>query len=256
MNGRIFAALLRRDALVARREVVSLLIRTALQPVLFVVVFGFVLPRIGMIPRGYGTTMIPGVAALCVAMAAMWAVAMPLITDFGYTKEIEDRLLAPVPIELIALEKVVSGIVQGLFAAAVVLPLTRLIMGRLPFVTYSHPFELLLFMILGGAAFSALGLVLGTVMQPQQISIMMSVILVPMIMFGCVYYPWGGLTKMPVLKYAVLINPLVYISEGLRAALTPDTPHMPVPIIITALVVLTAAGLVLGLRTFRKKAIT
>lgn len=255
MNARVFGALLLRDAIVAKREIVMLLIRTALQPVLFVVVFGFLLPRMGIIPHAYTTTVMPGVIALCLTMASIWAVAIPMMTDFGMTKEIEDRLLAPVPIELVAIEKVVSGLLQGFVSAAVVLPLARLIMGPIPGFTLRALPSLIAIMLLGGAVFSALGLFLGTAMQPQHVSVMMSVIFVPMIMFGCAYYPWSGLDAVPVLKYLVLLNPLTYVSEGLRAALTPGVRHMPLAAIVAALLGLLALFVWLGLRSFRKRAV-
>ena len=255
MNGSVFGALLLRDAVVAKREVVAILIRTLMQPVLFVTVFGLLLPRMGMIPRGYNTTMLPGIVALSLTMAAIWTVTMPLIADFGMTKEIEDRLLAPVPIELIAIQKVFSGIVQGALAAMFVLPAARLLMGPVPGLTLRNLPLLAVMVLLGGAVFSAFGLFLGTALQPQHISLMMQVIFAPMIMFGCTYYPWRGLDHFPLLKYAVLVNPLVYISEGLRAALTPGVQHMPLPAILGTLIAMTAGLTWLGLRGFRKRAI-
>ena len=255
MNGRVFGALLLRDAVVAKREIVGILIRTLMPPVLFVTVFGLLLPRMGMIPRGYNTTMLPGIGALCVTMASIWSVTMPLIADFGMTKEIEDRLLAPVPIELVAMQKVVSGIIQGAMAMVFVIPAARLIMGPVPGLTFRNLPLLVVMVILGGAVFSAFGLFLGTAMQPQHISLMMQVIFAPMIMFGCTYYPWRGLDHFPFLKYAVLINPLVYISEGMRAALTPNVVHMPIAVVLGALVGMTAGLMWLGLRGFRKRAI-
>ena len=81
--------------------------------------------------------------------------------------------------------------------------------------------------ILGATAFSALGLLIGSTISPTQIGLMFSVFIAPMIFFGCTYYPWRGLDVVPVAKYAVLINPLVYVSEGMRGALTPEVPHMP-----------------------------
>lgn len=255
MNARVFGALLLRDGVVAKREIVGILIRILMQPVLFVLVFGLLLPRMGMIPRGYNTVMLPGIAALCLTMAAIWSVTMPLITDFGMTKEIEDRLLAPVPIELIAIQKVFSGMLQGLLAVVVVMPAARLLMGPVHGLTLRNLPLLALMVLLGGAVFSAFGLFLGTAMQPQHISLMMQLIFAPMIMFGCTYYPWRGLDQFPVLKYVVLINPLVYISEGMRAALTPGVDHMPIAVVIGALVAMTVALLWLGLRGFRKRAI-
>jgi ABC-2 type transport system permease protein len=52
-----------------------------------------------------------------------------------------------------------------------------------------------------------------------------------------VYYPWALLHYVPWLQYAVLLNPIVYMSEGLRAALTPALPHMPAWLILGALVI-------------------
>lgn len=255
MNGHVFGALLLRDAVVAKREIVGILLRTLMQPVLFVLVFGLLLPEMGMIPRGYNTIMLPGIAALSSTMASIWSVTMPLIADFGMTKEIEDRLLAPVPIWLIALQKMSSGIIQGAMAVAVVLPIARLLMGPVPGLTLRNLPLLIVMVLLGGAVYSAFGLVLGTALQPQHISLMMQMIFAPMIMFGCTYYPWQGLDQFPVLKYAVLVNPLVYISEGMRAALTPDVDHMPLSAIVGALIALTVGLTWLGLRGFRKRAI-
>jgi ABC-2 type transport system permease protein len=256
MKARVFASLLLRDAVVARREITGIIIRTMLQPLLFVTVFGVLLPRMGMIPRGYNTTMLPGIAALCLTMAAIWSVAMPLIADFGMLKEIEDRLLAPVPIELIAIQKVVSGIIQGAVAVAFVLPVARLLMGPVPGLTLRNLPLLMVMVLLGGAVFSALGLFLGTAMQPQHISLMMQVIFAPMIMFGCTYYPWRGLDHFPFLKWAVLINPLVYLSEGMRAAMTPSVEHMPLAAILGGLIGFTVVLMWVGLRGFRRRAVS
>jgi ABC-2 type transport system permease protein len=255
VNARVFGALFLRDAVVAKRELFGIVIRTMMQPVLFVTVFGLLLPRMGMIPREYNTLMLPGIVALCLMTASIWSVTMPLIADFGMTKEIEDRLLAPVPIELVAIQKVASGIVQGAFAVVFVLPTARLLMGPVPGFTLRNLPLLAVMVILGGAVFSAFGLFLGTALQPQHISLMMQLIFAPMIMFGCTYFPWRGLDHFPVLKYAVLINPLVYISEGMRAALTPGVEHMPLAAVLGALLVLTAGLLWVGLRGFRKRSI-
>jgi ABC-2 type transport system permease protein len=178
-----------------------------------------------------------------------------MVQDFGWTKEIEDRLLAPVPIWMVAAEKIVSGVLQGIVSALFVLPVARLIMGPIPNLSFAHFGSVLLITVLGAAAFSSLGLFLGTAIQPQQIGLMFGVILAPMIFFGCAYYPWQGLSTVPVMKYAVLINPLVYVAEGMRAALTPAAPHMPLGIVILALILVTGVFWTLGMRSFMKRAV-
>jgi ABC-2 type transport system permease protein len=84
---------------------------------------------------------------------------------------------------------------------------------------------------------------------------MFSLVLAPMIFFGCTYYPWSALARFPILQKAVLINPVVYASEGLRSALVPQFPHLPVAAIVSALVLFNAVFVAVGLRQFRRKAV-
>jgi ABC-2 type transport system permease protein len=251
----VFGALLRRDVRVARRELPYFLVRTLMQPVLFIVVFGFLLPKMGFVRAGYTTALLPGILAVSLTASAIQAVALPMVQDFGWTREIEDRLLAPVPTLLIAHEKVIAGALQGVISALVVLPIARLIMGPIPGLTLLHIVPLLIVTALGAATFSALGLLMGTAIAPQQIGLMFSIIIAPMLMFGCAYYPWRGLDRIPAMQYGVLINPLVYVSEGMRGAITPEVPHMPMVASVAALVVLCAGFWYAGARSFLKKAL-
>jgi ABC-2 type transport system permease protein len=251
----VFLALLRRDLRVARKELPFFLVRTTMQPLLFIIVFGYLLPKMRFMVAGYSSTLLPGVLAVSLTLSAVQSVALPMVQDFGWTKEIEDRLLAPVPTWVVAAEKVVSGVIQGIVAALFVLPLARLIMGPIAGLSFGHVGDVVLIMVLGATAFSALGMWLGTGIAPQQIGLMFSVIIAPMLFFGCAYYPWSGLDAVPVMKYLVLLNPLVYVAEGMRGALTPEVPHMPLPVSIGALLVITALFWMMGLRSFRKRAI-
>ena len=259
----VFAALMRRDLRVARLELPFFLIRVALQPLLFTVVFGYLLPKMGFIGRGspatggvhYTTALLPGILAISLTLSSIQSVALPMVQDFGWTREIEDRLLAPVSTWLVAVEKVVMGVLQGCFSALFVLPIARLIMGPIPDFSLTNLGAVALVTVLGATTFSALGLWLGTAISPQQIGLMFSVIIAPMIMFGCAYYPWQGLDAVPVLKYVVLINPLVYVAEGLRAGLTPSVAHMPLEVVVGALLALTGFFWFFGLRSFHRRAI-
>ena len=85
---------------------------------------------------------------------------------------------------------------------------------------------------------------------------MFSMVLTPMIFFGCTYYPWSALANFPILQKVVLVNPLVYASEGLRGTLVPQFPHLSVIAVLLALLIFDALFLVFGLRQFRRKAVT
>jgi ABC-2 type transport system permease protein len=251
----VFFAMLRRDMRVARRELPYFLLRTAMQPLLLMIVFGFLMPKMGVLQQGYTATLLPGVLALSLALSAVQSVALPMVAQFGFSNEIEDRLLAPIPSHLVALELVVAGTLQGILAGLFVLPCGRLIMGAIPGLALGNVPEILSVMILGAAAFSALGLLIGCAISPTQIGLMFSSIIGPMIFFGCAYYPWKGLDRIPVMKYAVLVNPLVYVAEGMRGALTPDVPHMDMLVVTVALITLLLIFWHFGRRAFLRRAV-
>jgi hypothetical protein len=64
----------------------------------------------------------------------------------------------------------------------------------------------------------------------------LAVILLPATMLGCVYYPWSALHSIRWLQIAVLFNPMVYMSEGLRAVLTPGVGHLAMWAILLVLI--------------------
>ena len=248
--------MLRRDIRVARRELPFFLVRTAMQPLLLMIVFGYLMPKLGVMQKGYTATLLPGVLALSLALSSVQSVALPMVAQFGFSKEIEDRLLAPIPNHLVALELIVAGTIQGMIAGIFVLPAGRLVMGAIPGLALSNLPHLLGITILGAATFSALGLVMGCAIQPQQIGLMFSSIISPMIFFGCTYYPWTALDKVPVMKYLVLVNPLVYVAEGMRGAITPDVPHMDPLVVALVLVGLLLLFWHVGKRAFLRRAIS
>ena len=256
MNWTAFFAMLSRDAHVARRNAGILLMQTFLQPLMFVFIFGRVMVRSGYMPEAYKSLLLPGIMAISMVFTGIWAVAMPLIAEFQFTREIEDRLLAPIEISWVALEKVLAGALQALVAGLVVMPLAWIILRPGVHFDFSAPVTFLCVMVLI-ALFSACGgLALGCSVNQNHIGLMFSMVLTPMIFFGCTYYPWSALKSFPVLQRAVLINPLVYASEGLRGTLVPQFPHLPMMAVLIGLLVFDSAFLLGGLRQFRKKAIS
>jgi ABC-2 type transport system permease protein len=256
LNWKTFYALLSRDGHVLRRNLLPTLLQNLLQPLLFTFVFGKVLTTSGMMPPAYKSVLLPGVMAISMVMAGVQAVAMPLITEFQFTREIEDRLLAPIEIGWLAVEKIVAGMIQALVAGLVVIPAAWLIMGSGVNLDFGKPLEFLLVAMLVALFSSAGGLALGCSVGQTQIGLMFSLVLAPMMMFGCAYYPWSALEPFPILHVAVLANPLVYASEGLRGALVPQVPHMNTLFVIGALAFIDLGLLYLGLKKFHQKAVS
>jgi ABC-2 type transport system permease protein len=253
-----FLGLLLRDLRVLTREFLPFLLRVGMQPLLFLFVFTFILPRMAsgnpMATGGgvdFGTILLPGLMAVAIMFSGIAAVALPLSSEFGITREIDDRVMCPLPLWAVALEKVCFSAMQSIVAALLVIPMAYYIPAVPVRAHVANWFVLALVLVLASLLAGSLGLVIGSTVNPKQIGLVFSILVVPITFLGCVYYPWAGLVKhIPWLSVAVLFNPIVYMSEGLRASVTPSIEHMPWWAILVALVFFTAALGRWGLRGF------
>ena len=255
MNWKTFYAMLQRDGHVARRNLLPMLLQNLLQPLLLTFVFGRVLTASGMMKGEYKSILLPGIMAISMSISGIQAVAMPLIAELQFTREIEDRLLAPMNTQWLAVEKVVAGMIQALVSGLVVIPAAWLTLGSGVQISFDHLALFGAICLLVALLSAAGGLALGCSIGQTQIGLMFSLVVAPMMMFGCAYYPWSALRFAPVVQYAVLINPLVYASEGLRGALMPQVPHIPGLVVVGVLAAMDAALLEFGLRQFERKTV-
>jgi ABC-2 type transport system permease protein len=262
-----FSGLMLRDLRVLSREIMPFMVRVAMNPLLFLFVFTYVMPHMSggagspmasmmAAKGGFGTVLLPGLMAVAIMFSGIAAVALPLSQEFGVTREIDDRVMCPLPIGAVAIEKIVFSSIQSVIAAALVFPLAYYIPST-PVMAHvsSWPF-LIAVLVLASLAAGALGLTIGTSVQPKQIGLIFGVVVVPITFLGCVYYPWAALTSIKWLQIFVLVNPIVYMSEGLRAALTPTMGHMNSFAILTMLVFFVVLLTGLGMRGFRRRVLS
>lgn len=255
-----FGGLMLRDLSVLRRELGPFAVRIGMQPLLFLFVFTFLLPRIGQAQdvggANFATILLPGLMAVAIMFSGIAAVALPLTQEFGVTREIDDRVMCPLPVWAVAFEKVCFSAIQSVLAALLVLPLAIYVPSTPVYFHMASWPMFIITLILSSLVAGALGLAIGSNVKPQQIGLVFSIIVVPITFLGCVYFPWEALHTVRWLQIAVLINPIVYMSEGLRAAVTPGVPHMPSVVIILAMVVSFVILGGIGLRGFLNKVIS
>jgi ABC-2 type transport system permease protein len=266
-----FAAMMAREVRVMRRSFLSTFLRVILQPLLFVFVFAYVMPKVGTAGGGamfagggsgggptFSTILVPGLIASSIVMQAMMAVIFPLMMELSWQRSITDRALAPLPIPLLAVQKIVSAALQGLIGGLLVFPAVLFIhaKGQAPSVHIGNWPMFVLVMVAGSLLAASGGLLLGTLIDPQKTQVLFALVLLPMTMLGCVYYPWAALHTIRWLQIVVLLNPIVYMSEGLRAVLTPQLDHMSVWVVLTVLVGGTALLCWLAMRAFTRRVLT
>jgi ABC-2 type transport system permease protein len=256
-----FLAILRRDMVVTGREFVPFLLQALMQPLFFLFIFGKVLPGIGLAAGNFAALMLPGIVALTGLLAAIQGVTLPLVLDLGFAREIDDRLLSPLPVWWVALEKVLFGAIRGGIASSVIFPLGFVILGN-GFAVRTDRIPALIGMVLLTAAVgSTIGLLMGTVIRPEQISFMFTLIFTPLLFTGCTYYPWGALSNIRWFQAVTLFNPLTYAAEGLRYAMVPpmhghELPTLGLHWILPALGTSVVVMFVLGTRTFYRRVVT
>ena len=192
--------------------------------------------------------------ALTLVLTSLQNTALPLVIEFSFTKEIEDRLLAPLPVPAVGVQKVLIAAVRGLVAGLLILPLGALILpGGIDLSGASWlPFAGVL--LAGSVAGASVGLVLGTAVPPNRINIAFALVLTPLIFTGATFYPWAGLHSLRWFQVVTLVNPLTYVSEGMRGALT-ATPHLGTGWIALGLVASVAIFGTLGVRLFERRAV-
>jgi ABC-2 type transport system permease protein len=262
---RAFAGLFLRDLHVLRRELFPFVIRVCMNPLLFLFVFTYVIPHMNsnatMNPTGamaggaFSTVLLPGLMAVAIMFSGIAAVALPLAQEFGITREIDDRVMCPLPVPAVAVEKICFSAVQSMIAAGIVYPLAYYVPATHPVTHVSNWLFLVTVLILSSLIAGALGLTIGTSVKPQQIGLIFGVVVIPITFLGCVYYPWAALTHIRWLQVGVLINPIVYMSEGLRAALTPALPHMNPALILGMLIASLCLLTWLGIKGFLRRVI-
>jgi ABC-2 type transport system permease protein len=268
-------ALMLRDLVVLRKNLAEFVIRTLVQPFLLCFVFLFVFPKIGQAVGGssagggsagsaetaFATVLVPGVVGISIMFQGVQSVALQMAQEFGFTREIEDRVQAPCPIWLVAIAKVLSGAIQGILSAIIVLPIASVVhAAHVNALINEHWLIVFTVVPLSCIAMASLGLLLGTSFEPRNIGLMFGFVVLPITFLGGTYYEWIRLAPVKIggwhwLQTVVLVNPLIYVNEGMRAAFT-NAPHIHLYIIYPVLIGFSALFLMIGLRNFRGKVLS
>jgi ABC-2 type transport system permease protein len=262
-------ALMLRDVVVLRKHIWEFVLRTLVQPFLLCFVFLYVFPKIGQGIGGqnaaeqsaFATILVPGVVGISIMFQGVQSIALVMAQEFGYTREIEDRVQAPCPIWLVAVAKVLSGAAQGALSAAIVLPIASVVHAPGVEAHLSLHWGIIITLVpIACVAMAGLGLVLGTSFQPRNIGLMFGFIILPITFLGGTYYSWTRLAPVKIdgfhwLQTLVLINPLIYVNEGMRAAFT-EAPHMHLYVVYPVVIGFGVVFLALGLRNFRRRVLS
>lgn len=232
-------AMIKRDLVIQMRDKWEFVFRVAMLPFILILLYGYVLPKIGVLQQDFPNQMFPGMVGMSILVTGIHGTAVPLTMDFNMSREIEDRLQAPVNVRVVAMVKMFVGILESWIGGLIVLPISLVFMGQFLDIQFSIQQILMLIpiLILAGICSATLGLLVGTIVKPTQVAAMFPGFLMPLVFTGAIFFTWQSLAATPIFQKIVLINPLLYVNEALRAVMLPDINHMPLIFSITGIVV-------------------
>lgn len=197
-----FWAMVKRDLLVQWRDKGEFIFRVAMLPFILILVYGFMLPTVGILPATFPTHMFCGMIGMSMLITGIHGTAVPVSMDFHNLREIEDRLLASVSTRTVAYAKMFVGILESFIGGLIVLPISLIFMGSnitIQMTLSSLPL-LILVLVLTAMASAALELLVGTIVKPSQIAAMFPGFLMPVVFPGSIFYTWNQLAPLPVMQ--------------------------------------------------------
>jgi len=198
-----------------RHDPTELLTR-AVQPALWLLIFGEVFTRVHAIPTGdlsYRDFMAPGILAQSVLFIAIfYGIAIIWERDLGIVHKF---LVSPTPRSALVLGKALSAGVRALSQAAIIYALSLLLGVRLSW----NPLSLLgvlAAVILGASAFSTFSLIIACLVKTRERFMGIGqVMTMPLFFASNAIYPIAIMP--PWLQVVAHINPLTYEVDALRA---------------------------------------
>lgn len=197
-----FWAMVKRDLLVQWRDKGEFIFRVAMLPFILILVYGFMLPTVGILPATFPTHMFCGMIGMSMLITGSHGTDVPVSMDFHNLREIEDRLLASVSTRTVAYAKMFVGILESFIGGLIVLPISLIFMGSKITIqmTLSSLPLLILVLVLTAMASAVLGLLVGTIVKPSQIAAMFPGFLMPVVFLGSIFYTWNQLAPLPVMQ--------------------------------------------------------
>jgi ABC-2 type transport system permease protein len=224
----------------------------AMQPALWMLVFGEVFSRIHAIPTGsleYMDFMAPGILAQSVLFVAIfYGIAIIWERDLGIVHKF---LVSPTPRSALVLGKALSAGVRGLSQAIIIYALSLLLGVHLNW----NPAALLgivVFVFLGSALFSTFSLIVACIVKTRERFMGIGQILtMPLFFASNAIYPIAIMPSW--LKVFARINPLTYEVDGLRGLmLSQSASAYGIVFDIGALVAGTALLVAVGAALYRR----
>lgn len=252
-NLSVLIQLLRRDLVSIRRKFLGNLLDSASVLFCLLIVFGYLMSSYGL-GSDYGPFLLVSAIASFGFLGTISKV-FNLITDIEGDRTISYTLTLPLPSWLVFAYVGFVWAVDSLLTSIFLFPLGKIILFNqfdLSKISYLKLIPIYITMNLFYGFFS---LWLTSILKKMgDVGHLWIRVINPLIMFGAYYYSWDAIYQIsPTLARIHLINPLVYVMEGMRSAVIGSSHFIPFWISFTMLWAFTIAFAWHGVSRLQKR---
>lgn len=245
--------LILRDFRVFKEDAFGKLLDTSILLFTTILVFSYFLPSYGL-NASYGPFVLIGVIAGFGFFEVIGKVSV-MIADLEGDRTILYSLTLPIPAWLVFVYFGVSWALLSSLISLFLFPLGKLVLYSQFDLSQINILKFILIFIMSNLFFGFFALWLtGVIKKMSGLAHLFVRVINPMYMFGAFMYSWASVYSLsPWIGYLHLLNPLVYVMEGMRAATLGQEGFLPFWGCVVALVFFTAAFAYDAVRRLKKR---
>lgn len=223
----VFKNLLLLDLKVFKKHYFNKLIDLAIYITVILSITVYILPAFGL-AESYSLIMVSGLIA-SIGIMELYPNSISLAIDLTKDKNISYALILPIPSWLIPLKDICYFALTSLLVGTFALPLSKILLGDLLNLRAVNWPLFALFFILSNIFFGAFAFLLATTVKDVLNSDRVWLrFIFPLWFFGGYQFTWYSLYKLyPQLAYINLLNPFIYITEGIRVTMLGQEGYLP-----------------------------
>ncbi len=214
----VFLQLLKRDLRAFSREYPAKLFDTAFLFFTNMIVFAYLMPKQGLDPQ-YGVFLMIGAIASFGLIEVVGRVSI-LLSDIDGERAISQTLILPVSANAVFCYIAIYWAISSMLLSVLLFPLGKLLLWNRFDLEAVSLIRLIPIYLSANIFFGFFALWLTSILRGMEgLNTLWMRVINPLWMFGAYFYSWHASFELsPTIAYISLVNPMVYIMEGMRAA--------------------------------------
>ncbi len=222
-----FLQLIFYELFLLKNNYISRLIDTLIITFTNAIVFGYFFPQMATF-KNFGTFIIIGLISIFGLFQVVNNVT-DFISDLTGDRVITYKLLLPLPSFFVFSSVSLGWSISSALTNILIFPLGKLFLFEKMDLSHFNVFQFIIIFITGYIFYGYFGLWIASLIKNmRRTSIVWFRIVNPLFMLGAFFYTWKTIYKtFPIVGIIDLLNPVIYVMEGLRGSVMGDEMFIP-----------------------------